>query len=119
MKSSAKNNQMTAFEGLRTGGPPMEAGGKGNVQEIPLSELFPFKGHPFKVLDIAVHHEQYCFIIVQFPHDHRHRSFPCQFRSMSAPVPGNQFIASLCSRPYNAGDKDCLLYTSPSPRDCS
>ena len=51
MKSSAKNIQMTSYEELLSGGPPLEAGGKGNVQEIPLSELFPFKGHPFKVLD--------------------------------------------------------------------
>ena len=51
MKSSAKNIQMTTYEELLSGGNLVEPGGNGNVQEIPLSELFPFKGHPFKVLD--------------------------------------------------------------------
>ena len=51
MKSSAKNIQMTKFDDLFSAGNPAGAGGSGNVQEIPLSELFPFKGHPFKVLD--------------------------------------------------------------------
>ena len=51
MKSSAKNIQMTKFDDLFSAGNPAEAGGSGNVQEIPLTELFPFKGHPFKVLD--------------------------------------------------------------------
>lgn len=51
MKSSAKNIQMTSFEELFSAGNPAEAGGDGNVQEIPLTELFPFKNHPFKVLD--------------------------------------------------------------------
>ena len=48
--------------------------------------------------------------LIQFPHDHRHRSFPCQFRSMSAPVSGNQFIAALRTGPCNAGDKDALKH---------
>lgn len=48
MKSSAKNIQMTTFDDLFSAGKP---GGKGDVQEIPLTELFPFKDHPFKVLD--------------------------------------------------------------------
>lgn len=51
MKSSAKNIQMTKFDDLFSAGNPAEAGGSGNVQEIPLTELFPFKDHPFKVLD--------------------------------------------------------------------
>lgn len=51
MKSSAKNIQMTSFDDLFSAGNPAEAGGDGNVQEIPLAELFPFKDHPFKVLD--------------------------------------------------------------------
>ena len=42
MKSSAKNIQMTTYEELLSGGNPVEPGGNGNVQEIPLSELFPF-----------------------------------------------------------------------------
>ena len=51
MKSSAKNIQMTKFDDLFSAGNPAEAGGSGNVQEILLTELFPFKDHPFKVLD--------------------------------------------------------------------
>lgn len=42
---------MTKFDDLFSAGNPAGAGGSGNVQEIPLTELFPFKDHPFKVLD--------------------------------------------------------------------
>lgn len=51
MKSSAKNIQMTKFDDLFSTGNAAETGEGGNVQEIPLTELFPFKDHPFKVLD--------------------------------------------------------------------
>lgn len=51
MKSSASKIKMTSYEELFSGGNAMQPGGNGNVQEIPLTELFPFKGHPFKVLD--------------------------------------------------------------------
>ena len=51
MKSSAKNIQVTKFDDLFSAGNPAGAGRDGNVQEIPLTELFPFKDHPFKVLD--------------------------------------------------------------------
>ena len=51
MISSAKNIQVTKFDDLFSAGNPAGAGGSGNVQEIPLTELFPFKDHPFKVLD--------------------------------------------------------------------
>lgn len=50
MKSSAKNIQMTSYEDLfrvsENGGIEGE-----KVQEIALTELFPFRDHPFKVLD--------------------------------------------------------------------
>lgn len=50
MRSSAKNIQMTSYEDLfqvsENGGPEGE-----KVQEISLTELFPFRDHPFKVLD--------------------------------------------------------------------
>ena len=49
MKSSAMNIQMTTYDDLFSVGSSVETGG--NVQEIPLTELFPFKDHPFKVLD--------------------------------------------------------------------
>ncbi|WP_287714147.1 ParB/RepB/Spo0J family partition protein [Blautia sp.] len=48
MKSSAKNIEMTSFDDL-FGTPP--SAGSGNIQEIALDSLFPFKNHPFKVLD--------------------------------------------------------------------
>ncbi len=51
MKSSAKNIKVTKFDDLFSAGNPAGAGRDGNVQEIPLTELFPFKDHPFKVLD--------------------------------------------------------------------
>ena len=50
MKSSAKNIQMTSFDDLFSVGNPAEAGGE-KVQEIELDDLFPFRNHPFKVLD--------------------------------------------------------------------
>lgn len=50
MKSSAKNIEMTSYDDLfGTGG--MEENGTGKVQEIALFDLYPFKNHPFKVLD--------------------------------------------------------------------
>lgn len=50
MKSSARNIQMTSYDDLFSVDSPAEAAGE-KVQEIALGELFPFKGHPFKVLD--------------------------------------------------------------------
>ncbi|MBD5161324.1 MAG: chromosome partitioning protein ParB, partial [Oscillibacter sp.] len=50
MRSSASKIQLTGFNDLfQTGGNP-EADGE-RVQEISLSELFPFKDHPFQVRD--------------------------------------------------------------------
>lgn len=50
MKSSAKNIQMTSFEDLFQSSENTVPGGE-KVQEIALTELFPFRNHPFKVLD--------------------------------------------------------------------
>lgn len=50
MKSSAKNIQMTSFEDLFQSSENTGPGGE-KVQEIALTELFPFRDHPFKVLD--------------------------------------------------------------------
>lgn len=50
MKSSAGKIQMTSYDDLFSTGDPDKTGGE-RIQEIALSELFPFKGHPFKVLD--------------------------------------------------------------------
>ena len=50
MKSSAKNIQMTSFEDLFQSSGNSGSGGE-KVQEIALTDLFPFRDHPFKVLD--------------------------------------------------------------------
>ena len=50
MKSSASKIQLTGYEALFQTGGSAEANGN-LVQEVPLSELFPFKNHPFQVRD--------------------------------------------------------------------
>ena len=48
MKSSAGKIRLTGFEDLFQANGETPANGE-RVQEIPLSELFPFKDHPFHV----------------------------------------------------------------------
>lgn len=50
MKSSAGKIQLAGFNDLFQTGGEAEASGE-RVQEIPLSDLFPFKDHPFQVRD--------------------------------------------------------------------
>lgn len=50
MKSSASKIQLTGYDALFQTSGPAEANGN-LVQEVPLSELFPFKNHPFQVRD--------------------------------------------------------------------
>lgn len=50
MKRVAKNIQMTSFDDLFSIEKSTEAGGE-KIQELALSELFPFQNHPFKVLE--------------------------------------------------------------------
>ncbi|MCX4299652.1 MAG: ParB/RepB/Spo0J family partition protein [Lachnospiraceae bacterium] len=50
MKRAAKNIQMTSFDDLFSIEKSTEAGGE-KIQELDLSELFPFQKHPFKVLE--------------------------------------------------------------------
>lgn len=50
MKSSASKIQLPGFEDLFNPGGKAEASGE-RVQELPLTELFPFKDHPFHVRD--------------------------------------------------------------------
>ena len=50
MKSSAGKIQMTSYDDLFYTENPGKTDSE-RIQEIALSELFPFKGHPFKVLD--------------------------------------------------------------------
>ena len=50
MKSSAGKIQLTGFDDLFHTKDEEEASGE-REQEVPLSELFPFKDHPFHVRD--------------------------------------------------------------------
>ena len=50
MRSSANKIQLTGFDNLFQAGGEAETSGE-RVQEIALSELFPFKNHPFQVRD--------------------------------------------------------------------
>ena len=50
MKSSASKIQLTGYDALFQTSKPAEVNGD-LVQEVPLSELFPFKNHPFQVRD--------------------------------------------------------------------
>ncbi len=50
MKSSARNIQMTSYDDLFTATETIGADG-GKIQEVALSDLFPFRNHPFKILD--------------------------------------------------------------------
>ncbi len=50
MKSSARNIQITSYDDLFSVGSPVELAGE-KVREIALNQLYPFRGHPFKVLD--------------------------------------------------------------------
>lgn len=50
MKSSAAKIQLAGFDDLFHASGEAEASG-GRVQEVPLTDLFPFKNHPFQVRD--------------------------------------------------------------------
>lgn len=51
MKSSAKNINLTSVDDLFSTEESRADAGREKVMEIPLTELFPFKDHPFKVKD--------------------------------------------------------------------
>ena len=51
MKSSAKNVKLTSVDDLFSTEESRATEQREKVMEIPLSELHPFKDHPFKVLD--------------------------------------------------------------------
>ena len=50
MKSSASKIQLAGFDDLFQTSSEAEANGE-QVREVPLTELFPFKDHPFQVRD--------------------------------------------------------------------
>ena len=51
MKSSAKKIELASVDGLFSTEEGRQDAKLGKIQEIPLSELHPFKNHPFKVKD--------------------------------------------------------------------
>ncbi len=51
MKSSAKNIKLTSYDDLFQNDKTRADDLREKVMEIPLSDLFPFKNHPFKVVD--------------------------------------------------------------------
>lgn len=51
MKSSAKNINLTSVDDLFSTEESRADAGREKVMEIALTELFPFKDHPFKVKD--------------------------------------------------------------------
>ena len=51
MKSSAKNIRLTSVDDLFSTEESRADEQREKVQEIPLSELYPFPNHPFKVVD--------------------------------------------------------------------
>ena len=53
MKSSAKNVKLASVDDLFSTEESRQDSDREKVQEIPLSQLHPFKGHPFKVRDDA------------------------------------------------------------------
>ena len=51
MKGSGKNINLTSYDDIFTTEEVRIDAKREKIEEIPLSELFPFKNHPFKVLD--------------------------------------------------------------------
>ena len=51
MKGSGKNINLTSYDDIFTTEKARIDAKREKIEEIPLSELFPFKNHPFKVLD--------------------------------------------------------------------
>ena len=93
------------------------------VQQIPIGELFPFKNHPFKVLDdesmqrTVESVEQYGVLspLIARPRPeggyeiisgHRRRSCGCGW-CPAPPLPG-----TVCCLPFRPRPCACLLYTS-------
>ena len=51
MKSSGRNISLTSLDDIFASEESRHGGGQEQVQSLPLSELVPFKDHPFRVLD--------------------------------------------------------------------
>jgi len=51
LKSSGRNISLTSYDDLFSTEEIREAHAREQVQQIPLSELYPFKDHPFRVVD--------------------------------------------------------------------
>jgi len=53
LKSSAKNISLNSYDDIFSTEESRTEDKREKIKEIPLEELFPFKNHPFKVLDDA------------------------------------------------------------------
>lgn len=53
MKSSGKNLSLTSYDDIFKSSETAEISSQESVVEIPLTNLYPFKNHPFKVIDDA------------------------------------------------------------------
>lgn len=51
MKGSGKNISLTSYDDIFTSEESRTEAKREKIEEIPLSQLFPYKNHPFKVLD--------------------------------------------------------------------
>ena len=51
MKSSGKNISLTSYDDIFAGEESLDSSKREKIIEIPLSELHPFKNHPFRVVD--------------------------------------------------------------------
>ena len=51
MKSSGRNISLTSYDDLFSTEEIREARAREQIQQIPLPELYPFKDHPFRVVD--------------------------------------------------------------------
>lgn len=51
MKSSGRNISLTSFDEIFSTEESRQGGGQEQIQRLPLSDLIPFKDHPFRVLD--------------------------------------------------------------------
>ena len=51
MKGSGRNISLTSYDDLFSTEETRQADAREQIQQIPLSELHPFKDHPFRVVD--------------------------------------------------------------------
>ena len=80
MPKRSGNISLSSYDDIFQTDQSREEAQQERVQEIPLSELHPFKGHPFKVLDddamqktVREHHTVWCYDTGDCPSPSRRR----------------------------------------------